>query len=78
MAVEALEASEVAEATEVNEAAEGFKAWKITIEDLKAILVLELNNMRTEIISFSFLAELWKFMFKFPNFKNIHLPSNKI
>ena len=47
MAVEAVEASEVAEATEVNEAAEVFKAWKIIMEDFKAILVLEFNNPRT-------------------------------
>ena len=52
MAVEAVEASEVAEATEVNEAAEVFKAWKITMDDFKAILVLEFNNLRTKIISF--------------------------
>ena len=52
MAVEAVEATEVAEATEVNEAAEVFKAWKITMEDFKAILVLEFNNLRTKIISF--------------------------
>ena len=65
MAVEALEASEVAEATEVNEASEGFKAWKITIEDLKAILVLELNNMRTEIISFWFFDRIMKIHVEF-------------
>ena len=42
-------AFEVVEAIEV---AEVFKAWKITMEDLKAILVLEFNNLRTKIISF--------------------------
>jgi hypothetical protein len=53
MALEAVEASEVAVSTEVNEAAEVFKAWsKITMEDFKAILVLEFNNLRTKIISF--------------------------
>jgi hypothetical protein len=55
MAVEAVEATEVAEATEVTEAAEVFKAWKITMEEFKAILVLEFNNLRTKIISF------WRF-----------------
>ena len=49
MAVEAVEASEVAEATEVNEAAVVSKAWKITIEDFRVILVLEFNNLRTKI-----------------------------
>ena len=52
MDLEAVEATEVAEATEVNEAAEVFKAWKITMDDFKAILVLEFNNLRTKIISF--------------------------
>jgi hypothetical protein len=52
MAVEAVEASEVEEANEGNEAAEVFKVWKITMEDFKAILVLEFNNLRTKTISF--------------------------
>ena len=52
-AVEAVEASEVAEAaeaTEVSEAVEVSKAWKITTEDFRVILVLEFNNLRTKII----------------------------
>ena len=48
-AVEAVEANEVAEAAEVNEAAVISKAWKITIEDFRVILVLEFNNLRTKI-----------------------------
>ena len=37
-------------ATEVNGAAEVYKALKITTEDFRVILVLEFNNLRTEII----------------------------
>ena len=48
-AVEAVEASEVAEATEVNEAADVSKACKITTEDFRVILVLEFNNLGTQI-----------------------------
>ena len=45
----AVEANEVAEAAEVNEAAVVSKAWKITIEDFRVILVLEFNKQRTKI-----------------------------
>ena len=45
--LEAVEANEVAEAAEVNEAAVISKAWKITIEDFRVIVVLEFNNLRT-------------------------------
>jgi hypothetical protein len=48
----AVEATEVAEATEVNEVAEVFKACKFTMEDVKAILFLEFNNLRPKIILF--------------------------
>ena len=71
MALEAVEASEVTEATEVNEAAEVFKAWKNTMEDFKAILIFEFNNLRTKKNSFLmfwkiyFLTELWKLMMNF-------------
>ena len=63
-AVEASEVAEVAEATEVNEAAEVSKAWKITTEDFSVILVLEFNNLRTNMI----LTESWKFLLNFSNF----------
>ena len=87
----------------------GFKAWKITIEDFRVILVLEFNNLRTKIISFwcfekkifrqnhenpfwilaPFLSEAveaslcdffknWLVKLKFPNLRNIQIPSNKI
>ena len=52
MAVEAVKASEVAEATEVTEVSEAVevsKAWKITTEDFRVILVLEFNNLMTKI-----------------------------
>ena len=53
MAVEAVEASEVAEASEVNEAAE-IKRPEKSLENFKAILVLEFNNLSTKIISLFF------------------------
>ena len=45
-----IEAIEAVEATEVIEAVEVSKAWKITTEDFRVILVLEFNNLRTKII----------------------------
>ena len=45
----AVEANEVAEAAEVNEATVVSKAWKITIEDFRVVLVLEFNILRTKI-----------------------------
>ena len=64
-AVEAVEASEVAEAAEVSEAAEVFKVQKITTEDFRVILDLELINLMTKTILFwcfekIVLTELWK------------------
>ena len=49
-AVETVKANEVAEVAEVSEAAAVSKAWKITTEDFRVILVLELNNRKTKII----------------------------
>ena len=46
---EAVEANKVAEASEVNEAAVVSKACTITTEDLRVILVLEFNNVRSKI-----------------------------
>ena len=57
MAVEAVEADQVAEAAEVNEAAVVSKAWKITIEDFRVILVLEFNNFGTKIFKFGVLKK---------------------
>jgi hypothetical protein len=54
----AVETSEAAETTEVNEAAEVLKVWKITMEDFKAILVLEFNNLRTKIFHFDVLKKI--------------------
>ena len=51
-AVVAVEPSEVAEAAEVNEAAEVFKVQKITTEDFRVILDLELINLMTKTILF--------------------------
>ena len=48
----AVEPSEVAEAAEVNEAAEVFKVQKITTEDFRVILDLELINLMTKTILF--------------------------
>ena len=48
----AVEANEVAEAVEVNEAAEVFKVQKITTEDFRVILDLELINLMTKTILF--------------------------
>ena len=64
-AVVAVEPSEVAEAAEVNEAAEVFKVQKITTEDFRVILDLELINLMTKTILFwcfekIVLTELWK------------------
>ena len=50
--------------TEVSEAVEVSKAWKITTEDFRVILVLEFNNLRTKII----LTESWKFLLNFSTF----------
>ena len=41
-----------------------FKAWKITTEDFRVILLLEFNNQRTKII----LTESWKFLLNFSTF----------
>ena len=47
----AVEANKVAEAAVVS------KAWKITIEDFRVILVLEFNNIRTKILYFGILKK---------------------
>ena len=51
-AVEAVEASEVAEAAEVNEAAEVFKVRKITTEDYRVILDLEVIDLMANFFLF--------------------------
>ena len=73
-ALEAVEASEVAEGAEVNEAAEVPMAQKITSEDFRVILDLELINWGTKIFLFGCfekkreLTESWKPILNFSSF----------
>ena len=64
---EAGEANEVAEAAEVNEAAEVSWVLKITSEDFRVILDLEIMNLRTKITLF------WRFE-KFFFWQNHEIP----
>ena len=51
-ALEAVEASQVAEATKIYETEEVSKVWKVIVEDITVIPVLEFNNLWTNITLF--------------------------